>query len=55
MEEYTLIQLKLPKEFNYKLDVYIAKLKRDGAMKEDKNKAQVLISLAQIGLLNETK
>jgi len=46
MEDYTLIQLKLPNDFNFKLDVYIAKLKRDRRIKDEKTKAQILISLA---------
>lgn len=50
MDEFTLIQLKLPKDFNYRLDVYIAELKRDGLLKEEKTKAQILINLAQLGL-----
>jgi hypothetical protein len=53
MEEYTLIQLKLPKDFNFDLDVYIAKLKRDGKMQESKTKAEILISLAQQSLTKE--
>jgi hypothetical protein len=55
MEEGTLIQLTLPKEFNYKLDVYIAKLRKDGSIKRDKTKAQILIALAEAGLLHEIK
>jgi len=50
MEDYTLIQLRIPKDFNYKLEVYIAELKRDGLIKEDKTKAQILINLAMLGL-----
>jgi hypothetical protein len=55
MEEFTLIQLRLPNEFNYKLEVYLAKLKRDGHVKKDKTKAQVLLALAERGLQNELK
>lgn len=55
MEDFTTIQLKLPNDFNYKLEVYLAKLKRDGHIKKDKTKAQVLISLAEAGLLHEVK
>lgn len=54
MEDFTVIQLKLPNDFNYKLDVHIAKLKRDGAIK-DKTKAQVLIECAVIGLNQKMK
>lgn len=55
MEEFTLIQLKLPKEFNYRLDVLIAKLRRDGHIAKDKTKAQVLIECAEIGLVQKSK
>ena len=55
MEESTLIQLKLPKEFNYKLDIYIAKLRRDGFIRNDKTKAQVLIECAELGLTQKSK
>jgi hypothetical protein len=54
MEDFTVIQLKLPNDFNYKLDVHIAKLKRDGSIK-DKTKAQVLIECAQLGLNIKSK
>ena len=50
MAKETNIRLKLPKDFNYELDVYVAGLKRDGLIKEDKTKAQILISLARLGL-----
>lgn len=46
MDDFTLIQLKLPKDFNYKLDVYIRRLKRDGIVKKEMTKAEMLISLA---------
>lgn len=52
MEEFTIIQLRLPKEFNYELNVYIAQLRRDGRIKKDKTKAQILISLAEESLTN---
>ena len=55
MEEGTLIQLTLPKDFNYDLDVHLAKLKRDGSLKKDKTKAQYIIALARIGLIHEKK
>ena len=54
MEKFTIIQLKLPKDFNYKLDVFIAKLKRDGHIKNDKTKAQVLIECAELGLSHKS-
>jgi hypothetical protein len=55
MEDFTVIQLKLPNDFNYKLDVHIAKLKRDGLIKKDKTKAQVLIECAEMGLNIKSK
>jgi hypothetical protein len=55
MEEHTLIQLKMPKDFNYKLDVYIAKLRRDGSIKKEKTKADILLALASAGLQHESK
>lgn len=55
MEEFTTIQLRLPKEFNYRLDVLVAKLKRDGQVKKDKTKAQILIDCAELGLTLKSK
>lgn len=50
MEGFTLIQVKLPNDFNYKLDVYIAKLRCDGSIKKNKTKADILLALAGAGL-----
>jgi len=50
MEEYTTIRLMIPKEFDYKLNLRLAELKRMGVKK---TKAEELIRLAQIGLLKE--
>lgn len=55
MEETVGINLKLPKDFNYELDVHLAKLRRDGALKKDKTKAQYIVALARVGLLHEKK
>ena len=50
MEDGTLIQILLPKEFNYDLDCYIARLKRDGQIQEKKTKAQIILELARTQL-----
>lgn len=50
MEEYTLIQLRLPKDFNYKLEMHLAKLRQ---MNVKTNKADLITKLAQIGLKSE--
>ena len=55
MEEFTLIQLRLPKDFNYRLDVLIRKLKRDNLIKKEKTKAQFLLECAEIGLTQKSK
>jgi hypothetical protein len=59
MAKFTKIQLQLPNDFNYKLDVYIAKLKRDSHIGKEngkeKTKAQILVSLAEAGLAHESK
>ena len=49
MESFTLIQIKLSEDFDYKLNLRIAELKRLGVKK---TKAQLVAELAQIGLLN---
>ena len=50
MEESTNIRLKIPKEFDYKLNLRLAELKR---MKIKRTKAEEIIKLAQIGLLKD--
>jgi hypothetical protein len=55
MEEFTTIQLKLPKEFNYKLDVLMTKLRHDGHITKEKTKAQFLIECAEIGLAQKSR
>ena len=52
MEEYTLIQIRLPKDFNHKLNLYMLRLKE---LNVKTSKAQVLACLAEIGLNHETK
>lgn len=49
MEDFTLIQIRLPKEFDYKLNLYLAELKRTNKIK-DKSKAQLILSLAEESL-----
>jgi hypothetical protein len=53
MKDFTYIQLKLDKKFNYDLDVYIAGLRRDNQIREDKTKAQIIVDLAQAALLKK--
>lgn len=50
MEEFTLIQVRLPKELNYKLMLHMAKMN----LLVKRNKADEIIRLMEIGLLNET-
>ena len=55
MEEYTLIQLKLSKEFDYELNLHLANLRRLNLIQPDENsKAKLIIKLARIGLLKES-
>ena len=51
MEEYTLIQIKLNKDFDYKLNLFMARLKQ---LNVKKTKAQLIAELAQRQLLKET-
>lgn len=55
MEEFTLIQLKLPKDFNYRLESLIAKLRYNGLIMKDKTKAQFILECAEIGLAQKAK
>jgi len=50
MEEYTKILLRLPKDFDYKLNLRLAELKR---MNIKRTKAEEIIKLAQIGILHD--
>ena len=50
MEESTNIRLKIPKDFDYKLNLRLAELKR---LKIKRTKAEEIIKLAQIGLLKD--
>jgi len=49
MADYTNIRCKVPKDFDYKLNLRLAELKR---MNIKRTKADEIIILAQIGLLN---
>ena len=51
MKEYTLVQVRQPKNFNYKLEVHMAKLKQMNVKKI--NKADLIVKLAEIGLQSE--
>jgi len=51
MEEYKLIQLRLPKEFNYKLDKWL--LEVNNIRKDRINKADLIVELAMKQLLKE--
>jgi hypothetical protein len=50
MEEFTTIRLSIPKDFDYKLNLRLAELRR---MNIKRTKADEIIKLAQIGLLKE--
>ena len=50
MDDYTLVQVRLPKKLNYKLMVHMAKMN----LKERRNKADEIIRLMEIGLLSES-
>lgn len=51
MGETTLIQIRLPKDFNLKLNIWLAEV---NSIRKDKiNKADLLVELAQIGLQSE--
>jgi len=47
----TAVRVNIPGDFNYKLDIHIAQLKRIGAKK---TKADLIVTLAQIGFQRET-
>ena len=51
MEEYTLIQLRLPKEFNYELDKWLLEL--NNVRKDRLNKSDLIVQLARKQLLKE--
>jgi len=50
MADYTNIRCKVPKDFDYKLNLRLAELKR---MNIKRTKAEEIIKLAQIGLLKD--
>lgn len=51
MEEYTKIRCRIPKDFDYKLNQYINKLKKRNI--KPLTKADLIIKFAQIGYLQE--
>ena len=51
MEETTSIQIALPNELNYALDIHLAALRRDGTKC---TKAELIIKLMRIGLIKES-
>jgi len=53
MEEYTLIQLRLPKEFNYELDKWL--LEVNNIRKNKIKKSDFIVELARKQLLREKK
>jgi len=50
MEEFTKVLVHIPKDFDYKLNLRLAELKR---LKIKRTKAEEIIKLAQIGLLKD--
>ena len=52
MEETTSIQIALPNELNYALDIHLAALRRDGTKC---TKAELIIKLMRIGLIKESR
>jgi len=51
MEEFTKILVRIPKDFDYKLNLRLVEQRRNGIKR---NKADEIIKLAQIGLLKES-
>ena len=51
MEEFTKILVRIPKDFDYKLNLRLVEQRRNGVKR---NKADEIIKLAQIGLLKES-
>ena len=51
MDEFTKVQLDVPKELNYALDMHLATLRHDGIKT---TKAELIIKLMRIGLLKES-
>jgi hypothetical protein len=51
MERSKLIQLRIPEQFDYKLNMYLIELRRTGV---DKSKATLILELAEQMLLKRT-
>jgi hypothetical protein len=51
MNDTTKVMLNLPKEVDYKLNLHMAKMN----LRERRTKANEIVRLLQIGLLNESK
>ena len=51
MEEFTKVLVRIPKEFDYKLNLRLVEQRRNGIKR---TKADEIIKLAQIGLLKES-
>lgn len=50
MEEFTNVFIRLPKDFDYQLNLYMAEMKRRNIKI---TKAEAIVKFARIGLLNE--
>lgn len=55
MEEGTLVMVKLDNDQNYKMDIFLAKMRRSRSKNEKTTKADELVRLAMVGLLHESK
>jgi hypothetical protein len=55
MEEMTKVLVSLTKDQNYRIDVFLAKVKKIRNKNEKTTKAGELARLAMIGILNESK
>jgi len=51
MEEFTKVLVRIPKDFDYKLNLRLVEQRRNGIKR---TKADEIIKLAQIGLLKES-
>ena len=51
MDDFNLIQLPVPKELNYAVDMHLAALRRDGTKC---TKAELIINQMRIGLIKES-
>lgn len=55
MEELTTVLVSLTKDQNYRMDVYLAKVKKIRSKDQKTTKANELARLAMIGILHESK